>query len=257
MRLIIRLVLAALLALSVAGCAGSSKSQKADDRASAGSEMAGQASDNPYVESYVDKGRPATTLPPDPAGPKIYRGEDQVADYQRMLENGYDMLGYSSFKAGDVSPDLASAQAKQIKADLVLLYAEVKASEPASVRIQKMREQAKNKDGEPVAPDQKLYEYFASYWVKIAPPLLGVHVSGPALGEKTNGLTVIAVVKESPAAKAEIEEGDMILRIGDVDVTKPELLSQAAQRYQGQTVELLVQRGGILDKKMVTLNSRQ
>jgi len=99
--------------------------------------------------------------------------------------------------------------------------------------------------------------YAYRYWAKIAPPILGVHVSGPALGEKTNGLTVIAVVKESPAAKAEIAEGDMILRIGDVDLTKPELLTQAAQRYQGQTVGLLVQRGGILDKKMVTLNSRQ
>lgn len=265
MRLVTIPLLASLLALSLAAFAGGETAQKSADKAAATGKpnTSGQGTENPYIKNYVNKGRPAIALQPDPDGPKIYRGKDQVADYKRMLENGFDMVGYSSFRGLDVAPEKATEQAKTIKADLVLVYAEQKASTPASVQIEQARKAKKAQNQNEAASadtlmpqDQKLYEYFASYWVKLAPPLIGVHVEANTKDEKPFGLRVVAVVKESPAAKATIQEDDVLTRIGDVALDKPAALTQAAQRYAGQTVEVLYMRGDNDGKTAMTLNNR-
>jgi len=266
MRSVARPMLVLLLALNLAACAGSGTTQKIADKTAAGNSPNSpeQVSENPYIKNYVSKGRPAIALQPDPDGPKIYRGKSQVSDYKRMLENGFDMVGYSSFRGLDVAPEKATEQAKTIKADLVLVYAEQKASTPASVRINQARKAKKAQDQNdsassdtPAPQDQTLYEYFASYWVKLAPPLIGVHVEANTQDDKPFGLRVVAVVKESPAAKAAIQEDDVLTRIGDVALDKPATLTQAAQRYAGQTVDVLLVRGNYDKKTVMTLNSRQ
>jgi C-terminal processing protease CtpA/Prc len=68
---------------------------------------------------------------------------------------------------------------------------------------------------------------------------------------------VLAVVKQSPADKASIRHGDVLLKIGDVELNKPELLSQAARRYAGQTVELSYLRVKQPRKTLITLNKPQ
>ena len=270
MRLVTRPILALLLVLNLAACAGSGATQKTADKATASNKSGSveQGLENPYTKSYVSKGRPTIALQPDPTGPKIYRGNNQADDYKRMLENGFDMLGYSSFQGLDVPPEKATEQAKNIKADLVLVYAEQKGSTPASVQIDQARKKAGDeakkaqdqnaslKNDSPSPQGQTLYEYFASYWVKLAPPLIGVHVETNAQDDKRFGLRVIAVVKESPAAKAAIQKDDVLTRIGDVALDKPEALTQAAQRYAGQTVDVLYKRGGNDGKTTMTLNSR-
>ncbi len=217
--------------------------------------LSARADENPYVKSFVNKGRPAIALQPDPAGPKIYRGQDQVEDFKLMLENGFDMVGYSSFQGLDIPPEKATEQAKAVKADLVLLYATQKGNTPLSVQLDQARKKAPEEADK--AQDQKLYEYFASYWVRLAPPLIGVHVENNTQDDSQPGLRVIAVVKESPAAKAAIQDEDVLTRIGDVTLDKPEALTQAAKRYEGKTVDVLYKRGGNDGKTTMTLNSRQ
>lgn len=244
MRLVTRLIPALLLGLSLSAYADSPA----------------QASENPYAKSYVNKGRPTIALQPDPTGPKIFRGKSQVDDYKRMLENGFDMLGYSSFQGLNVAPEKATEQAKNIKADLVLVYAEQRGNMPASVQIDQAREKARDgaaSSDTSTSQDHILYEYFASYWVKLAPPLIGVHVEANTQDDQRFGLRVIAVVKESPAAKAAIQEDDVLTRIGDVVLDKPEALTQAAKRYAGQTVDVLYKRGDNDGKTVMTLNNRQ
>jgi membrane-associated protease RseP (regulator of RpoE activity) len=250
MRLITKSLIALLLALNTAGA------------------YAAEAIDNPYVKTYISKDRPSIALQPDPTGPKLFRGKSQVDDYKRMLENGFDMLGYSSFQGLDVAPEKATEQARAIKADLVLVYAEQKGSTPASVQVDQARKKSKNNapadgasvdsaSGDSVPQDNKLYEYFASYWVKLAPPLIGVHVESNTQDEQRRGLRIIAVVKESPAATAGLVEDDILTRIGDVALDKPEALTHAAKRYAGQTVDVLYKRGDNDGKTAMTLNSRK
>jgi len=222
--------------------------------------------DNPYTKSYVSKGRPSVALQPDPAGPKVYLGNVKEEDYQRMLENGYDMLGYSNFDGPDAPPELVTEQAKQVKADLVLVYTKLTGSVPATVQIQQLREQAartearKNEEGAlpsgTLLNEQARYNYFASYLVKLAPPLIGVHVTSTEKDANTAGLVVKAVVKQSPAAKADIQAGDILTRIGDIALNKPEALTEAAQRYAGQTVDVALERDGNASTKSMTLNSK-
>lgn len=219
--------------------------------------------ENLYSQSYVSKDTPTVALQPDESGPKVYLGADKEKDYHRMLENGFDMLGYSSFDAPEnVDPNQVMEQAKKVKADLVLVYTVLTANTPAAVRIQQLKEKArkakKNPDAEAgdvnLDDDHALYSYFASYWVKLAPPVIGVHVT--SAGEGQSGLKIMAVVKDSPAAKAALQDGDVLTRIGDVELTKPENLSQAAKRYAGQAVEIAWQRDGDANKATITLNKR-
>jgi len=249
-----------LLAIALVGCA-SQKPQPVpvdNTRASNG---------NPYSDTYVSHPQPATLLAPDPAGPKLYLGDKKEDDYKRMLEQGYDMLGYSSFESGDVAPELATEQAKRVKADLVLVYTQLTGSTPASMKLQQLRQQAAAQKAAaaepkaagaapaPVDDAKQRYHYFASYWVKLAPPLIGVHVNGP-LAEDQPGLPVVAVVKQSPADKAGLVDGDVLTRLGEVNLDKPEALTRAARQYAGQTVEVDFRRSGSPGKAMITLNQR-
>ena len=227
---------------------------------------------NPYVANFTSRNRPSLGLQPEAGAPKLYRGVVETADYQRMLEDGYDLLGYSKFEANTVSPELAMEQAKQLKADVVLVYSKVVGNVPATVQLQQIRERARQHAdadqatkqkamGEVLAEaeDRQLYEYFATYWAKLAPPLIGVHITSLQDEERKNavGLDVLAVIKQSPADKAGIQHGDVLLKIGEVTLDKPELLSQAARRYAGQAVEVSYLRDKQPHKTTLTLNQPQ
>jgi S1-C subfamily serine protease len=69
------------------------------------------------------------------------------------------------------------------------------------------------------------------------------------------GLDVIAVIQGSPAAAADIRKGDTLLRLGDVELRQPQVMLQAAQRYAGQRVEVVLDRGGEALTQTVQLNA--
>lgn len=230
--------------------------------ASTGKPMQEQPSTNPYAKSYVSHMAASNTS--SNAEPQIYRGQDQLEDYQRLLEEGYDMLGYSSFEAGDITPDLLTEQAKKIHADLALVYVKRSGRVPPSVKLDQAKSRAQSDNINPDAPrgelrnfDKEFYSYFASYWIKLPMPVLGVHVKQDReAGFPEKGLEVIAVIKGSPAAAAGLQQGDTLLRLGDVELSKPELLTQAAQRYAGQQTEIVFSRLGNEQRQTVTLNKR-
>lgn len=218
-----------------------------------------EASANPYAKNYVSRmqaPKAATT-----GSVQVFRGQDKVEDYQRLLEDGYDLLGYSSFEAPDVAPEKLTEQAERVRADVALVYTSRSGQTPASVKLDRARQRQENAEqgAEAAKPaDNKFYNYFASFWTKLPMPLLGVHVKqdqDEGLPEK--GLEIIAVIKNSPAAAAGLQKGDTLLRLGEVELTKPELLSQTAQRFAGQSVEVVYSRIGQEQRQSVKLNSRQ
>ena len=252
------LLLVPLLVSFVAGCANAAKPMEAPVDMNL-AETRGQSGENPFAKAFIKRDLATAAWKPDPQGTKVYRGEDQVDDYQRMLENGYDMLGYSEFMtAADVPPALLEQHAKSVNADVALVYTRLAGEVPASVQVQQLREQARKGETPNIAEaDSKdSYKYFASYWARLRPPLLGVHVTGPAKDSETDGLKVIAVINESPADKAGIQNGDVLKRVGDVILKSPSALSMAAQRYAGQTVDVDLQRKATPGKVTVTLNPK-
>ena len=194
---------------------------------------------------------------------KIYVGNHKDDDNISMLENGYDLIGTSSFEAGDVAPELALQYAKNIKADIVLVYSRHASKQMSLSKMQLIKEAAKG-TGEVDAsvlkkPDEQ-YKYYASYWAKLPSPLLGVHVIKlKQAGEDTkpeDGLKVLAVIKDSPAAKANIMRGDVLRKIGIAEIQTPEELSAAVRQYQGKTIDIAYERDGESVVTQATLNSR-
>jgi hypothetical protein len=197
---------------------------------------------------------------------KMYVSNHSDKDNISMLENGYDMMGSTGFEAGDVSADLALQHAKSIRADTVLVYTKYTSNTSSLSKIAAIKAAAKTTDEIDAAVlegEEEQYKYYASYWVKLPMPLFGLHIiklkqrndDGGFVAE--DGLKVLAVIKGSPAEKANLLRGDVLLTMGDVDLQKPETLSVAAKKYQGQTVEVAFSRDGQRSTTKATLNKRQ
>jgi hypothetical protein len=93
------------------------------------------------------------------------------------------------------------------------------------------------------------YAHFASFWVKAKPPIIGVY-SQPLSDDlrqrlqRNGGARVVVVVNESPAYRANVLPGDVILRWNDTDVGSPQDLIEKCKAQAGQTVQLTVWRDG-------------
>jgi len=225
------------------------------------------AADNPYEKNYKAQntgGLVSLQANPDT---KMYVSNHKDKDNISMLENGYDMMGTTGFEAGEVPADLALQHGKAIKADTVLVYTKYGAALTAASKIDTYKEAAKTNGGEidakDVVEDDVKYKYFASYWAKLPPPLLGVHViklARPAEeGEKKQelkGLNVLAVVKGSPAEAAGIERGDMLLKLNDTELNKAEELAKVVRQYQGKTVKIAYERDGQSATANANINQR-
>ena len=192
---------------------------------------------------------------------KMFVSNHKDKDNISMLEDGYDMMGSSGFEAGDVSADLALQHAKNIKADTVLVYSKYASKKSSISQMDTIKEAAKTTgevDASVLKQDAEQYKYYASYWARLPPPLLGVHVVKlkPKDDAPEAGLRVLAVIKDSPAAKANLLRGDHLLKIGETELQNPEELSAIVRQYQGKTVEISYEREGALFTTAATLNSR-
>ena len=225
------------------------------------------ATDNWYAKSY--KAQNSGNLASLQANPdtKMYVSNRKEEDDISMLENGYDLMGSSGFTAGDVPAEQALAYAKALKADTVLVYSKYGTEKTPANKIALIKEAAKagkeltEKDLE---KEQAKFNYYASYWAKLPKPLLGVHVIKLAKREspedekaiEEKGLKVIAVIKDSAAAKANLKRGDVLIKLGDTVLEKPEQLSVSAKKYQGKTVPITYERAGQENTTEVAINQR-
>ena len=210
------------------------------------------ANENFFSSSFVDsKPSNAKRIVSD-AAPKIYAGTDKVADKHRMEERGFELIGYSDFKAGSVAPELALPQAQKVHAELVLVYSERADQVSASAKIQQLRE-AKKTGQAPVEAGAS-YAYFASYWAKLAKPSLGVHVKVPEKGDDSEGLKVLVVLDGSAAEKAGLLKDDYLVSIGDIQLLTVTDLSKAVNHYSGKTVEMAYVRNRMHQESKVSFD---
>lgn len=202
---------------------------------------------------------------------KMYVSNHKDDDNISMLENGFDMMGSSGFAAGEVPADLALQHAKAIKADTVLVYTKFGSAKTAASKIAVIKEAAKKGGGvvedKDLIEDPTQYDYYASYWAKLPSPLLGVHIiklvlvaedeEEAAANKKINtGLKILAVIKDSPAAKAGLKRGDTLYKIADVELNKPEELSGVVRKYQGENVTIEFERAGVKNTANAQINTR-
>ena len=225
------------------------------------------AAENPYEKNY--KAQNTGNLASLEASPdtKMYVSNHKDKDNISMLESGYDMMGTTGFESGEVPAEMALQHAKAIKADTVLVYTKYGSALTASSKIETYKEAAKKNGGEidekDLIEDNIQYKYYASYWAKLPPPLLGVHVIKLARpteeGEKKDelkGLRVLAVIKGSPAEAAGILRGDMLLAINETELSKAEELSKVVRQHQGKSVAIAYEREGVMNTAKAQINQR-
>jgi membrane-associated protease RseP (regulator of RpoE activity) len=225
-----------------------------------------QAAENLYEKNYkVQNAGDLKSLSPNPET-KMYVSNHYDDDNISMLEDGYDMMGSSGFEAESIAPDMALEHAKSIKADVVLVYSKYASKKSELSKLQMIKEAAKSTgeiEPEILNDGGEQYKYYASYWAKLPMPILGLHViklkqksSDSDVMVAEDGLKILAVIKDSPAAKAGLKRGDVLMKLGGVSLQKPEELALAARKYQGKKVEIAFVRNAVSSVTHATLNSR-
>lgn len=222
------------------------------------------ANENLYAKHYKAQNASGLTSSQNNPDTKMYVSNHKEDDNISMLENGYDMMGSSGFEGGDVPADLALAHGKAIKADVVLVYTKYGSAKSASSKMEMIREAAKTgkelteKD---MADEPTVYKYYASYWAKLPTPILGVHViklvpksNDPSANAEIPGLQLLAVIKDSPAAKAGLVRGDRLLTLNNKPLEKPEDLTSAVRQLKGQIVDIQYLRADVEETTKVQLN---
>lgn len=246
---------------------------------------------NPFVEFYQDRtggfDLTKSSVVVLPAGePKMFSGADKDADYQRMLENGYNLVGFSSFNGANVNFKDALTQAKSVHAEIVLVYSKHTETRSGVMPLTLPDTQtstttlsgsASGSGGYgsfsgtantttygtrttyiPYSVDR--YDYFAAYWIKLKPPLFGVHAREltTELRQKigsNKGVVVFAVMRNSPAWSADVLKDDIITRIGDVDINDVATYRKAIKDFAGKKVTVEILRNGQKINKEVTFNN--
>jgi len=247
---------------------------------------------SPFSQFYYDRtgGIDLTKLPSVelPTGElKIYRGSDPEQDALKMLENNYNLVGYSLFNARKVGESGAVAQAKKVHASVVILYSRYTGSVSGSIPLTVPDTQTSSTSvygsaygswgyasytgtGYTTTHGTKTtyipynvhrYDYMAVYWIKMKPPIFGTHVKDltPEIRQRigsNKGMLVYAVIKGSPAFEADILRGDILQKIGEVLIFDQESFQRALSKYEGQETKVVILRGNKQITKTIKLRIR-
>lgn len=217
------------------------------------------AEDNPYTASYQSQNQGNLRSMQTDITPQLFSGKNREDDNISMLENGYDLMGFSNFESEEVSPDLALAHGKIIQSDAILVYVKKAPNASPSARMEVIKEAAKKGKAlteKDVAAAPGKFRYYASYWAKLPAPVLGIHViklvprNALDADEKTEaqtdaeGVRLIAVIHNSAAEKAGLQRGDQLLSINREKVDDAAGLSSLVRRFRGNPVSLEIKRSG-------------
>lgn len=213
-----------------------------------------------------------------PAEPHPIYTNDVRGESERLAENGYTQVGESSFQGPQTRRAEASAvsQAKAIGADVVVLSERSAGSETVSVPLTTPTTSTSYSsfNGTAFNPGYgttnlmgsgtttsfgtsttyipmtvRRADYYAGYWVKAKPPIIGVNVS-PLSAEQhrqigtNSGVLVRVVVIGSPAFKADIFKGDYLMAIGGDPVTSIDDFKGAARTHAGTLIDVQLLRDG-------------
>ena len=103
--------------------------------------------------------------------------------------------------------------------------------------------------------------YFASYWAARSPDRMRLGVNPVPLPDeirqrlqRNTGVFVPIVIRGTPAFRANVLEGDVIVKINGIDVIDPKGFSDQLTQFEGQAVELSILRGNDQLAVKVALN---
>lgn len=233
-----------------------------------------------------------------PPEPRVYaHSEDLKADAKRLYEDGYVLIGTSSFygPANRTKQSQAVDEGKKVGATVVLVrstykdtlsgtvpYTVANPTQYATVNTTGSMNSygsggyatgTYNSTSTVAVPggystynipyNISRNDFFASYWAKMDPDKMILGARYAPLPddvrtrlERNTGVFIPIVVRGTPAFRANVLEGDVIVQINAVDVVDPQGFKQQLAQFQGQSVTLGIIRGDKSLTLRVTLNSR-
>jgi len=242
---------------------------------------------NPYGQFYTDYTggvnvleNPNIIAPTDE--PKLIQGSNIENDRILMFENGYSLIGVSSFNAANVNQNAAIEHAKKVHADTVIVYSQYTNTESGSMPLTMPNTQTSYHSGSIygsgggfanysgysttygtqttyVPYNIMRYDYCATFWVKIKSPSLGVYfdnLTDELRGkiESNKGVYITVVIKDSPAFNADLLRGDVIRKLNDTEVIDATHLVKLIAENKGQQIKLEIFRNDKTIIKQIRLN---
>ena len=244
---------------------------------------------NPYAAFYFDQTGGLDITQSDrvvlsDAPPKVYRGNDPEADRKTLLQNGYALVGYSHFNAASASESQLIAQAKKVRAEMVVTYSAYTNTVSGTIPLTmpNTRTSTTTMTGSAYGPSgytsmsgtayttstgtqttyipysTNRYDFAADYWVKLKPFSFGAYfddLTPEARREigSNKGVIVTTVVNDSPAFMADIFEGDILRSFNDEEIVNSVDFGAKISGAAGQRVEVGVLRGAEMLLKQVEL----
>jgi S1-C subfamily serine protease len=181
--------------------------------------------------------------------PQILTSSNLDADVVRFVENGYAVLGFSSFIGAHQRLERAQRQGRRLRAEVVIYSSTYIDTESRGSVIMP---HPFGIPGAVVTPMEfSRYDQTAVYLARLRPEQIGFGFGmspltpGQALTLGSGrGFVVAHVVRGSPAFDAGIIRGDIVLTIAGRDVSTPERLLEVRRDLAGQTADVEILRGG-------------
>lgn len=223
-----------------------------------------------------------------PSGnPRLMISDNIGEENWRLYERGYLMVGFSKFAGPDVDVDLALKEAKNVGADVVLVQKKFAKtltetvtvtnfppSETTTVRenttvlgekgprqVDRRVDITTSKGPETfyVPKQVDYFEHSATFWRKFERPIFGAFVQDLSDEQKqrlqTNqGLSVRAIVTDSPAYTADLLKGDLVLKLDGKPVPSAQRFYEEIAKRAGQEIELSLLRGDKTLARRIKLN---
>lgn len=183
-----------------------------------------------------------------PNGPVDLRiGGDPIRDRETMMEDGYALVGYSSFQDGRmVNTNDVFTQAANIGATIVMTYTPrhiASAYGSTSVAVPAGR----GAIGVGIPIEFQTLDYLAVFWIKQKAFGFGAYFAELTQDERAElgsnrGAKIALVIKGTPAFRADVLKGDIILKVDGIDVDDVAHLRSLLTSRMGQEVTLDVVR---------------
>lgn len=226
-------------------------------------------------EKFFQPAAPGTDayVTPAQAEPRIVITNDLQGETRRLLEEGYLIVGVSAFTGAPQDPKKAKRQGKKIKAELILYASSFESTRSGAVPLMMPNNTTTTVTGNvygsggwagvngtinsyrttpvivPYSVDR--YNQEAVYFSKMKEDKIGIGLGFKPLDTRmakiigTNkAIMVEYVIRHSPAFKADLFSGDIILTVAGRDVSSEELMAQVKADFSGKTVPIDIIRDG-------------
>ena len=242
---------------------------------------------NPYVQNYRGYGarsRAVLVRPGSQREPTVRRGVNFQLDCMEMLRNGYVALGESRFNSGNLNSSGARSHARNVGAEVVILYSQYTDTVSGSVPLTTPHSGSAmtRASGSAYGPggyayasgtavtttygtkttyvpfSVRRYDHLATYWAKAKPRPFGAHVFNLTPEQQrevqsNKGVFVFLVVRGTPAFESDVLEGDIIRELNGISIVDEKHFRSLIDEHSGQSINVSILRNGVTVEKTLTL----